>query len=35
MIKISILDRIFLLLTGLLAAYHIAVGMNGLEPQTI
>ena len=33
--KISILDRIFLLLTGLLAAYYIAVGLDGLKPQTI
>lgn len=33
--KISILDRIFLLLTGFMAAYHIVVGMNGLKPQII
>ena len=33
--KISVLDRIFLLLTGLLAAYYIAVGLNGLKPQAI
>jgi hypothetical protein len=28
--KITILDRIFLLLTGLLAAYQVVVGINGL-----
>ncbi len=30
--KISILDRILLLLTVLLAAYQISFGLNGLEP---
>lgn len=30
--KISIVDRILLLLTGLLAAYQIAVGIDGLGP---
>jgi hypothetical protein len=29
--KISMLDRILLLLTGLLAAYQVAVGINGLD----
>jgi hypothetical protein len=29
--KMSILDRILLLLTGMLAAYHIAVGIDGLS----
>lgn len=29
--KISILDRILLLITGLLAAYHIAIGVDGLH----
>jgi len=33
--KISVLDRILLLATGLLAAYQIAVGMDGLEPLSI
>jgi hypothetical protein len=33
--KISVLDRILLLATGLLAAYQIAVGMDGMEPLTI
>jgi len=33
--KISVLDRILLLATGLLAAYQIAVGMEGMEPLTI
>ena len=33
--KITILDRILLLATGLLAAYQIAVGMNNMEPLTI
>jgi hypothetical protein len=33
--KISVLDRILLLATGLLAAYQIAVGMDGLEPLAI
>jgi hypothetical protein len=28
--KITVLDRIFLLLTGLLAAYQVAAGINGL-----
>jgi hypothetical protein len=30
--KISILDRILLLATGMLAAYHISLGLNGLNP---
>ena len=29
--KISILDRILLLLTGLLAAYQVAIGIEGLS----
>ena len=33
--KISVLDRIFLLATGLLAAYQIAAGMVGKDLQTI
>ena len=33
--KISILDRILLLATGLLAAYQVAAGIDGLEPLTI
>ncbi len=33
--KISVLDRILLLATGLLAAYQVAAGMDGLEPLTI
>jgi len=33
--KISVLDRIFLLATGLLAAYQIAAGMDGKDLQTI
>ena len=33
--KISVLDRILLLATGLLAAYQVAAGMDGMEPLTI
>ena len=33
--KISILDRILLLITGLLAAYQIVVGMENAEPLAI
>ena len=33
--KISVLDRILLLITGLLAAYQVAVGCNGLETLAI
>ena len=33
--KISILDRVLLLITGLLAAYQIVVGMNNAEPLAI
>ena len=33
--KISILDRILLLATGLLAAYQVAAGMDSMEPLTI
>ena len=33
--KLTILDRIFLLVAGLLAAYQIAAGMDGLQPLTI
>ncbi len=33
--KISILDRILLLATGLLAAYQVAAGIDGMEPLTI
>ena len=33
--KISILDRILLLITGLLAAYQIVVGINGADPFAI
>ena len=33
--KISVLDRILLLATGLLAAYQVAAGIDGLEPLTI
>ena len=33
--RISILDRILLLATGLLAAYQIAVGMDGMELMAI
>lgn len=31
MIKISLLDRLLLLVTGLLAAYQVVIGINGLE----
>jgi len=34
-VKISILDRILLLLTGLLAAYQIAVGIDKMSPLPI
>ncbi len=33
--KITVLDRILLLMTGLLAAYQIAAGMDGMQPLTI
>ena len=33
--RISIADRILLLATGLLAAYQITAGMDGMEPLTI
>jgi hypothetical protein len=33
--KISVLDRILLLATGLLAAYQVAAGMDGMDPLTI
>ena len=33
--KISILDRVFLLAVGLLAAYEISFGLNGKTPLTI
>jgi len=33
--KLTVLDRIFLLVTGLLAAYQIAAGMDGLQSLTI
>ncbi len=33
--KITVLDRILLLATGLLAAYQVAVGMDGMEPLSI
>ncbi len=33
--KISVLDRILLLATSLLAAYQVAAGMDGMEPLTI
>ncbi|MCJ7717566.1 MAG: hypothetical protein MUO54_13740 [Anaerolineales bacterium] len=33
--QISILDRILLLATGLLAGYQIVVGLDGMEPLTI
>lgn len=33
--KISILDRVLLLLTGLLAAYQVAVGVEGFNTLSI
>ena len=33
--KLTVLDRIFLLVAGLLAAYQIAAGMDGLQSLTI
>lgn len=33
--KMSVLDRIFLLITGLLAAYQIAVGIEGAAPLAL